>query len=39
MFDPNIIRERALELNYEDCRIIGINDVNNYMENKCSKCN
>jgi hypothetical protein len=26
MFDTHIMRERALELNYEDCRIIGINE-------------
>ena len=32
MFDPKIIREKALELHYEDCGIIGINEVDDYLE-------
>jgi epoxyqueuosine reductase len=32
MFKQNIIKEKALELHYEDCGIIGINEVDDYLE-------
>ena len=32
MFEPKIIREKALELHYEDCGIIGIHEVDDYIE-------
>ena len=32
MFDPKIIREKALELQYEDCGIIRIHEVDDYLE-------
>jgi epoxyqueuosine reductase len=32
MIEPKIIRDKALELNYEDCGIIGIHEVDDYLE-------
>ena len=32
MFEPKLIREKALALHYEDCGIIGINEADDYLE-------